>query len=144
MLLESPLRTLARGLFQAILGRSFKFYDVAISGHCRSKTFRYIKGMKTPICPNCSKSPKLSFWERQMMSTFGGKSCNNCQIALVPSKWESWLVLPMMFISIGGGQYLSEKFNLWIMVFGIVVFCLVYIYLMHMLLPLKVQPKSNF
>ena len=50
----------------------------------------------------------------------------------------------MMLISIQGGQYLSEKFNLWIMVFGIVVFCLVYIYLMHMLLPLKVQPKSNF
>jgi len=79
-----------------------------------------------------------------MMSTFGGKSYNNCQIAPVPSKWESWLVLPMMIISMLGGQYLSEKFNLWIMVFGIVVFCLVYIYLMHMLLPLKVQPKSNF
>jgi len=99
--------------------------------------------MKTSHCPNCSESPRFSFWERQMMSTHGGKSCNNCKTILVTSKWENWLIAPMMFVAVIGGQHLDETFNLWIMLFGVIVFCLIYTRLMHLLLPFKVQKKSD-
>ena len=82
-----------------------------------------------------------------MMSTFGGKPCNNCNTVLQPPKWEIWLKTVVIFggVLMANSDYVRQDLSAstWKVMLGLLIFCLVSIYLISALIPWTAQPKSD-
>lgn len=78
-----------------------------------------------------------------MMGTYGGKPCQNCGVVLKPPKWEDWLVVPIFFVPFILSQYFGDMLEFWKTASAVVIFALIYVYLIAVFIPWKIQPKSK-
>jgi len=77
-----------------------------------------------------------------MMSTMGAKPYHNCQTELIPPKWDQWLMFPT-FIVFAVPSFYADTLIIWKMLLMMLFFMLTYVYLIHLLIPMKIHSPAK-
>ena len=104
--------------------------------------------MRTPNCPNCLKSPEISFKSRIVLPTKNGIPCKKCQTLLIPPIWEGLTLLfpfafPHLIFGFSPHPLSGENWGLFSLSFFILAAISVYLTATFMPLQIKSELKEN-